>query len=393
MLKRLLRSVTLTAAFSAGYLCQAALADGQNGARFGALLPLTGNAALTGQYERQAIDLAVANVNAASGRTFTPIYEDMAANPRMAVPATEKLADVDQVPFSLIGYSSVTIAAAPIAERARLLLMNAGASSSRLAHVSPYVFNCIPLADIQVKVMLWHAAHELGLTKIALYYRNDDLGADVANAAKDYAGKIGATIVGEESFTPNAPDHKAQLAKIRFMQPQTVFVVGAGNETGIIVKQANEIGLHPQWISYSGYENGNTLTIGGKAAEGGLYTVASTTGPDGKPYPEAVRFYAAFEKTYGISQEKLDYTAAQFYEGAQIYMHAVDILLSQNKPVTGEQLRATLMEMPAFHSVFGEVRFRPDGTVLEPIAVKTVRTGRFDVVKVYTIDELQKLPE
>jgi ABC-type branched-subunit amino acid transport system substrate-binding protein len=127
----------LAAAFSAGCLGQAALAEEQDGTRFGALLPLTGNAALTGQYERQAIDLAVADANAASGQRFTPIYEDMAANPRMAVPGTEKLANVDQVPFSLIGYSSVTIAAAPIAERARLLLMNAGASLSRLAHVSP----------------------------------------------------------------------------------------------------------------------------------------------------------------------------------------------------------------------------------------------------------------
>jgi branched-chain amino acid transport system substrate-binding protein len=241
--------------------------------------------------------------------------------------------------------------------------------------------------------MLWHTVHELGLKKIALYYRNDDLGTDVANVVKGYVGKVGATIVGEESFTPNAPDHKAQLAKIRFMQAQAVFVVATGNETGIIVKQANEIGLHSQWISYAGYENGNTLTIDGKAAEGGLYTVASTIGPDGKPYPEAVRFYTAFEKTYGISQEKLDYTAAQFYEGAQIYMRAVEILLSQDKPVTGEQLRTTLIEMPAFHSVFGEVRFGPDGTVLEPIAVKTVHNGRFDVVKIYTIDELQKLPE
>jgi hypothetical protein len=93
-----------------------ATAQAQTAARqpFGALLPLTGNAASSGTFEREAIDLAVSEANALGGMTFEPIYEDMAANPRMAVPATEKLANVDHVPFSLIGYSSVTLAAAPI---------------------------------------------------------------------------------------------------------------------------------------------------------------------------------------------------------------------------------------------------------------------------------------
>jgi branched-chain amino acid transport system substrate-binding protein len=372
-----------------------ATAQAQTAARqpFGALLPLTGNAASSGTFEREAIDLAVSEANALGGMTFEPIYEDMAANPRMAVPATEKLANVDHVPFSLIGYSSVTLAAAPIAERAKLLLLNAGGSSSRLAGVSPYVFNSIPLADIQARVMLAYAVQSLGLKNIAIYYRNDDLGNDIADAVKAYLPKLGATLLASESFTPNAPDHRAQLSKLRVQRPQAVFVVGAGNETGIIVKQARELGLHTQWISYAGYENGNTLSIGGEAAEGGLYTVASVIGPDGNTYPAATAFYQNFEKRFGTPRDKVDYTAPQFYEATQLFVAAARTLHEAGTPITGDSLRDALIHLKNFHSVFGETRFRPNGTVLKPIAVKTVKGGRFEIVKVYTVDEIARLPE
>jgi branched-chain amino acid transport system substrate-binding protein len=360
---------------------------------FGALLPLTGNAASSGMFEREAIDLAVEEANAKGGITFVPIYEDMAANPRMAVPATEKLANVDKVPFSLIGYSSVTLAAAPIAERAKMLLLNSGGSSSRLANASPYVFNSIPLADIQARVMLAHTVRTLGLKRIAIYYRNDDLGNDIADAVKAYLPKLGASLLASESFTPNAVDHRAQLSKLRVQKPEAVFVVGAGNETGIIVKQARELGLRTQWISYAGYENGNTLSIGGEAAEGGLYTVSSVIGADGKPYPAAAAFYQQFEKRFGTPQDKVDYTAPQYYEGAQLFIAAARALHQAGIPITGDALRGALVKLGNFQSVFGETRFRSDGTVLKPIAVKTVKGGRFEIVKVYTVDEIAKLPE
>lgn len=363
--------------------------------KFGALLPLTGFAAVSGELERQAIDIAIDQVNSAGGVKgvkFEAIYEDMAANPKNAVPATQKLANIDKVPFSLIGYSSVTLAAAPIAQRAKMLLLNSGASSARLAAASPYVFNSIPLNDMQARVILWHTANVLKLKKIAFYYRNDDLGNDLIDSGVPYAKKLGLEVVATEGYTPAASDHKAQLAKLRFSRPDAVFVVGAGNETGIIVKQAKEMNFTPQWISYAGYENANTLTIGGQAAEGGLYTVASVLDPNGKLYPAAVEFYKQFEQRYGRSRDKVDYVAPQFYEGARLYMEAVRILAESNTPVTGENLRGAFMKIDNFESVFGKTKFRENGTVVKPIAIKTVKNNRFENVKVYTVEEIAAMP-
>jgi branched-chain amino acid transport system substrate-binding protein len=390
-------SRTIVAALAAaGIGIGAAAAQAPTVYKFGAMLPLTGNAALSGEFERQAIDLAVEDFHASGalpGAQFQPVYEDMAANPRVAVPAIQKLINVDNVPFSLIGYSSVTLAAAPIAERAKVLLLNSGASSARLAKASPYVFNSIPLADLQAKVILWHAVNVLKMKRIAFYYRNDDLGNDLIEYGEPYAKKIGATVLRMESFTPNAPDHKAQLAKLRADRPEAVFVVAAGNETGNIVKQAREIDFRTQWISYAGYENVNTLTIGAAAAEGGLYTVASLVGPDGNLFPAAEAFYKKFEQRYGKPREKVDYVAPQFYEGARLYMEAVRILAREGKPVSGENLRQAFLKIDGFESVFGKTRFRPNGTVLKPIALKTVRDNKFQIVKVYSIEEVARMPD
>jgi ABC-type branched-subunit amino acid transport system substrate-binding protein len=170
-------------------------------------------------------------------------------------------------------------------------------------------------------------------------------------------------------------------------------VVAAGNETGNIVKQAREIDFRTQWISYAGYENINTLTIGGAAAEGGLYTVASLIGPDGKLFPAAEAFYQKFEQRYGKPREKVDYVAPQFYEGARLYMEAVRILVREGKPVSGENLRQAFLKIDGFESLFGKTKFRPNGTVLKPIALKTVRDNKFQIVKVYSVEEVSAMPD
>jgi len=89
----------------------------------------------------------------------------------------------------------------------------------------------------------------------------------------------------------------------------------------------------------------------------------------------------------------VDYTAPQFFEAAELFIAATRALQTEGKPVTGETLRSALIGLGSFYSVFGETRFRPNGTVLKPIALKTVRNNRFEVVKVYTVDEIARMPE
>ena len=88
--------------------------------RIGIIAPFTGDAAVYGQSEKNAIDLAVEEINlngGIDGRLIEVIYEDGKCNGMDATTAAQKLINVDNVDIILGGTcSGETLAIAPLAE-------------------------------------------------------------------------------------------------------------------------------------------------------------------------------------------------------------------------------------------------------------------------------------
>jgi len=69
--------------------------------RIGAVLPLTGSAAVWGQNAKMGLEIALEEVNAAGGpqgKKVKIIYEDSQSEPTKAVSALQKLISTDRVP-------------------------------------------------------------------------------------------------------------------------------------------------------------------------------------------------------------------------------------------------------------------------------------------------------
>ncbi len=150
------------------FLCLAAVAAGAllgvtstataaETVRFGLIMPLTGPAAVVGTQQMQGVKFAVDEVNAkggVAGRKIELLIEDDQAKSDQAVLAFNKLVDLEHVPLAFIGYSGPTLAAAPLATRKKVLLVNAGAQSDQLATASPYLINTLPTSATEVAVMV-----------------------------------------------------------------------------------------------------------------------------------------------------------------------------------------------------------------------------------------------
>ena len=67
---------------------------------------------------------------------------------------------------------------------------------------------------------------------------------------------------------------------------------------------------------------------------------------------------------------------------------ALRVVDERRRDPSGEAIREAMLALRGFRSVYGPTQFEADGTVLKPIAVKTIRGGSFVSVRVYGIDEI-----
>ena len=113
----------------------------------GAIIPLTGPAAVVGNQEMRGIQFAIDQANAKGGVHGDKIdvqYEDNLAKPEQSILSFNKLVDLQHVPAIFTGYSGPTLAMAPLATRKKVLMLNAGAQSDKLRTASPYLINTLP---------------------------------------------------------------------------------------------------------------------------------------------------------------------------------------------------------------------------------------------------------
>lgn len=113
----------------------------------GHIAPMTGDAAVYGEWEKEGIDLALEEINKSGGiggKLIRVIHEDDQADPTNGINAINKLILVDRVQ-AIIGAaaSSVTLAIAPIAEKNRVVLMSAVSAADKISDAGDYIFRVI----------------------------------------------------------------------------------------------------------------------------------------------------------------------------------------------------------------------------------------------------------
>jgi branched-chain amino acid transport system substrate-binding protein len=128
--------------------------------RFGVAMPMTGSAAPFGTDQVQALQWAIADINAAggaAGHKLEAIVLDTQAKPQLGVNAATRLISVDKVPVLITAWSAVTAAVAPVVNRNKTLALIIGANSPRIADMGDYVYTTYPLADVDVTLLAKYA--------------------------------------------------------------------------------------------------------------------------------------------------------------------------------------------------------------------------------------------
>ncbi len=110
----------------------------------GVIAPLTGPRSDGGMYIKRAAEIAEEDLARSSGIRIKFILEDSGYEPAKAVTAFKKLVEIDGVSLIVGPYgSSEVLAVAPLAERAKKVIIAPGAQSDEISTAGDYIFRTI----------------------------------------------------------------------------------------------------------------------------------------------------------------------------------------------------------------------------------------------------------
>ncbi len=341
----------------------------------GSILPLTGDGAAYGEPDREIMQMAIDEINAqggVNGSKIEIIYEDSKCNGKDAANAIQKLISVDRVQVVVgAACSSEALAAFPIAEKNKVVLLSNAASSPDLTNASPYFFRDYPSDASQGKILA-EVALEKEWKNIAFMQEKKDYPLGIYKAFSAEFEKGGGAIVREE-FASDAVDFRTQLKKLQVAKPDALFISAQTPASGErVLKQLKELGWKPQlFISDAMSGDVELMKRNGEQLEG---TLAAEFGVD-EMNPKFQHLLDAYRARYGKE--------APFQSYAQTEYDSVYLIADGLKAVgnNGEKLAGWSRTVKDWDGASGKVTIESSGDRAGGHVAKIVKNGKVELLK------------
>jgi len=334
--------------------------------KIGAILPLTGEAAVWGENVKTGIELAKEEINkkgGINGRKIEVIYEDGQCDSKTGVSAAQKLITVDKVQV-IIGEvcSSVTLAIAPIANQNKVVLITPASSADSISQAGEYIFRNYP-RNSQFLDKISELIEKLNKKKIAILFVNNDYGVGL----KDYAlQKISKEkIVLVEGHDQKETDFRTTLTKLKSINPDAVILATYYEDGALILKQAKEMKINALFLGTDAFDDPKVVEIAKEAAEGLIFSAVKL---------EAGPKFSEFKKAYIEKYNKEPVFLSDFaYDTLNIIAEAIE-----KGNYKGEDIKNYLYSIKNFPGASNSISFDENGDLINPsFTLKTIKNGQF----------------
>lgn len=340
--------------------------------KIGVVFSLTEGAAVYGESQLAAVELAVEELNAEGGVTYELVVEDDASEPAQGITAFEKLINQDNV-SAIIGptLSNTAFSTDPIAQQAGVPVLGVSNTATGVTEIGDFIFRD-SLTEAQViPQTIEQSKAEFGLQDVAVLYGNDD--AFTQSGYEVFVEALNANdiaITTKQTFAKGDTDFSAQLTEIRNSDPDALVVSALAEEAALILTQAAELGLDIPVIGGNGFNSPALIESAGEAAEGVVVGAAWNSAADN---PLSTDFMAAYEAATGNPPDQF---AAQAYAGMNIIDAAVNAACSADRAA----IRDALAGISGLPTVLGDFSFTEGRDADHPAVVQIVKDGAFAVM-------------
>jgi branched-chain amino acid transport system substrate-binding protein len=333
--------------------------------KVGLVGPFTGDVAVLGEPLRDTVMFAAEEYNAKGGLQIEVIPEDGMCNGKESSIAVQKLISVDKVDF-IIGpmCSAETLAAAPIAEEAGVVIMSPSSTSPAVKNAGDYIFRIVPSDAGQGKraAELMFDSENLN---VAILGVNDEWGAAITSVFEQEFIALGGNIVTSELFEPKSSDLRTQLSKIKDSDVDGIYFVGFPKEAIVFLTQKEELGLDAFVVGADASVNADVISGAANAAEGFISILPSV--PESEEFND---FKESYLEWFGTEQYGA-YTP-EIYDIFNIMANAFETVGSDR-----DAIKEYLYSMGLYKGASGEFEFDSFGEVEKAYDVFIVEEGKF----------------
>jgi len=339
---------------------------------------LTGTTANFGISQKNGIDMAIDDLNAAGGvlgKKVRVVVEDDQGKPEEAQTVVTRLINRDRV-VAILGEvsSSRSLAAAPVCQQSRIPMISPSSTNPRVTQVGDYIFRVCFIDTFQGLVMARFAANSLKLQEVAILRDiKNDYSVGLADVFTENFQKLGGKIVADESYSEGDNDFNAQLTSIRSKNPQAIFIPGYYTEVGLVARQARNLGITVPLLGGDGWDSGSLWEIGGAALNDSYYA-SHYSSKD--PNPIVQNFVTRYKQKYG---QLPDTNAVLGYDAAGLLFDA----FRRANSTDPAKVRDALASTTEFVGVTGKIAIDENRNPRKPSVILRVQDG--DLLYVETI--------
>jgi branched-chain amino acid transport system substrate-binding protein len=158
-----------------------------------------------------------------------------------------------------------------------------------------YAFRPCFIDPFQGTVAARFAVDRLGAKKAAMLY---DVGSDYGQWLSRYFEEAftarGGEVVAKEAFRSEELDYRAQLGKIKELNPDVLFIPTNQKEAAMAAKQARDLGITAVFLGTDNWGSPDLIDLGGEAVNGAYFAnLADLDDPD------IQEFVAEYRKEFG----------------------------------------------------------------------------------------------
>ncbi len=354
--------------------------------KIGMYADLSAGTAQWGTDAEKGAKLRVKEINEQGGLMGRPvelIIYDCKTSPTEAVKAYTRLALQDKVSAvygSLL--SNTGLAVSPVAAQSKVPTVSR-AMDERVTTPqfnpddpenpgppNPYFFLLQPSAFQQSAIIAGYAIDELGLNTFAMLYNKGNAYAEyLAKGFEYYVTTRGKSMLGSFDFQAGDMDYKAQLTKIKQLQPEGLFIPNYVTQNANAVKQARELGLETTFLGNNSWYKPMD-EVAGDAADGGYF-------PNNIAFddPSIQWFFEKYKAEYEVEPRLHSFSG---WDDVGFILHAIEKAQSTDP----EKIRDAMESTTEFEGTIGTINIDPQ--THRPVGLKmsilyfegaTIKTG------------------
>ncbi|TDD84303.1 hypothetical protein E1293_13350 [Actinomadura darangshiensis] len=329
----------------------------------------SGQLSSLGKWEYKGAKLAVDEWNKAGGiggRTVKLDVFDDQGDPTVGTNIARKIDSQDYVAMLGTAESAVTIAMAPTLRTAEIPNIASGQSPGMIALKSPFLFLNGPTSTTYDETLAKYVVDHKKYTKIAMITNNGAYGKGEHDAFLKALKDRGVTPAADQVVTTDQKDFSAQLTKIRQKSPQVVFLGAEEVESGLIVKQARDLGIEAPFAGAA--PQGTPVYLDTAGAENAEGTIVSSPYLGNDISEASKKFAAAYKAAYG---EDAEMHGAKAYDGAQILLTA----LKSSGAAKGKKL-ADAIRAVKHEGLLGSFAYDETGVGIKATSIGIIKNGK-----------------